>query len=73
MVMARDVMSEAQGCQIGSFGGKNQKFGSSEKHLAPEILFGYLATFLLFCNFFVPHIFAWRRVASGTCNLSPPQ
>jgi len=39
-----------QGYQIGSFGAKNQKFGSFEKQLAPKILFGYLATFWLFCN-----------------------
>jgi len=38
----------SQGCQIGSFGAKNQKFGSFEKKLAPEFLFGYLATFWLF-------------------------
>jgi len=40
-----------QGCQIGSFEAKNQKFGSFEKQLAPKFLFGYLITFWLFCNF----------------------
>jgi len=39
-----------QGCQIGSFGAQNQTFGSFEKQLAPKFLFGYLATFWLFCN-----------------------
>ena len=39
-----------QSCQIGSFRAKNQKFGSFEKQLAPKFLFGYLATFWLFCN-----------------------
>jgi len=38
----------SQGCQIGSFEAKDQKFGSFEKKLAPEFLFGYLATFWLF-------------------------
>jgi len=46
-----------QGCQIGSFGAKKQKFCSFEKQLAPKFLFGYLATFWLFCNFFIPQIF----------------
>ena len=39
-----------QGCQVGSFGAKNHKFGSFEKQLAPKFSFGYLATFWLFCN-----------------------
>jgi len=60
-----------QGCQIGSFGVKKQKFGSFEKQLAPKFLFGYLATFLLFCDISFRK-FSWRRVASGACSLSPP-
>jgi len=56
-----------QGCQIGSFGAKNQTFGSCEKHLAPKFLFGYL---WLFCNFFVPQIFFGKelRVAHVACS-----
>ena len=46
-----------QGCQIGSFGAKNQKF---EKQ--------FLATVWLFCNFFFRHIFLGEklRVVRGT-------
>jgi len=50
------------GCQIGSFGAKKQKFGSFEKRLTPKFLFGYLATFWLFCNFFVPEIFLGEKL-----------
>jgi len=58
-----------QGCQIDSFGAKNQKFGSFEKQLAPKFLFGYLAAFGLFCNFFIPQIFLGEelRVVRLTC------
>jgi len=58
-----------QGCQIGSFGAKNQKFGSFEKQLAPKFLFGYLVIFGLLCNFFVPQIFLGEelRVVRVAC------
>jgi len=58
-----------QGFQIGSFGAKKQKFGSFERRLAPKFLFGYLATFWLFRNFFVPQIFLGEelRVARAAC------
>jgi len=56
------------GCQIGSFGAKNQKFGSFEEQLAPKLLFGYLSGF--FATFRSTN-FSWRRVASGACSLSP--
>ena len=66
--MSRLMTSLQQGCQIGSFGGKNKKFGSFEKQLAPKILFGYLATFWLFYNFFVPQLFLEElRVGSIAC------
>ena len=59
----------AQGCQIGSFGAKKQNFGSFEKQLAPKFLFGYLATFWLFCNVFVPQNFLGEelRVVRVAC------
>ena len=47
MLSQNGSRSTCQGCQIGSFGAKNQKFGSFEKQLAPKFLFGY---FWLFCN-----------------------
>jgi len=50
-----------QGCQIGSFGAKNQKFGSFEKQLGPKCLFGYLATFWLFCNISFHKFFLEKR------------
>jgi len=59
-----------QGCQIGSFGAKNQTFGSFEKHLAPKFLFGCLANFWLFCNYFVPQIFLGKKLR-GEHSLSP--
>ena len=66
---AEQVVLE-QGCQIDSFGAKNQKFGSFEKQLAQKFLFGYLATFWLFCNFFVPQIFHGEelRVVRVACS-----
>jgi len=69
LVMSRLMTSFQQGCQIGSFGGKNKKFGSFEKQLAPQFLFGYLATFWLFCSFFVPQIFLGEelRVVRVAC------
>ena len=51
------VTDFSHGCQIDTFGAKNQKRGSFEKQLTPKIVFGYLATFWLFCNFFIPQIF----------------
>ena len=51
------VAGRRQGCQIGSFGVKNQKFAFFQKQLAPKFLFAYLATFWLFYNFFIPQIF----------------
>ena len=52
------------------FWSQNQKFGSLQKHLALECLFGYLATFWLFCNLFVPQIFLGKesRVAHVACS-----
>jgi len=41
---------------------KNQIFGSFERRLAPKFLFGYFATFWLFCNFFVSQIFLGEEV-----------
>ena len=58
-----------QGCKIGSFGAKNMKFGSFEKHLAPEISFGY---FLALLQLFRSTNFSWKRIASGTCSLFLP-
>jgi len=57
-----------QGCQIGSFGAKNQKLGSFENQLAPNFLFGYLATWH-FCNIFIPQIFLGEelRVVRAAC------
>jgi len=65
----RNQIAIEQGCQIGSFGDKNQKFGSVEKQLAPTFLFGYLATFWLFCNIFIPQIFLGEelRVVRVAC------
>jgi len=62
--------SQDQCCQIGSFGVKNQKFGPFGKHMAPKFLFAYLATFWLFCNFFVPQFCLEKelRVAHVACS-----
>jgi len=57
------------GCQISSCGAKKQKLDSFEKQLPLKFLFGYLATFWLFCNFFVPQIFLGEelRVVRVAC------
>jgi len=39
------------------FWSQKPEIGSFEKQLATKFLFGYLATFLLFCNFFIPQMF----------------
>jgi len=44
----RVYSSKLHGCQIGSFGAKNQKFGSFEKQSGPKF---YLAIWLLFSSF----------------------
>jgi len=56
------VFSSSQGCQIGSFGAKNQEFGSFEKQLAPTFLFGYFLAFLQPFSFhkcFLEKSFEW--------------
>ena len=64
------ITSFEQDCQIDSFGAKKHKFVSFEKHLAPNFLFGYLDTFWLFCNYFVPQIFLGEelRVTHLACS-----
>jgi len=60
------VLSHPHAIPIGA---KKQKFGSFEKQLAPKFLFGYLATFWYFCNFFIPQIFLGDelRVVGVSC------
>jgi len=66
MLSQNGSRSTCQGCQIGSFGAKNQKFGSFEKQLAPKFLFGY---FLALLQHFIPQIFLGEelRVVRAAC------